>query len=268
MFKKPHYIAAGLMVLLALVLLNLPPRATARMKLALGSLFLPLFGLASGAQSAVTASVNATTSRAELLRQTESLRRENEQLKLQLLQAQATAQADARVREQLGRLRAAPWNRKLAQVIARDPANWWRSVTIDLGSRHGLRVDLPVLVADGLVGKISSVSADRAQVVLLGDPSCKVAAVVENAARDQGVLGVAGGPFDGALVQLDYLARSAGIKPGQRVLTSGDGGVFPKGIPIGTVAEARPAGSGMFLQAQVKLSANLAGLEEVWVLLP
>lgn len=268
MFKKPHYIAVGAVVLLALVLLNLPPHAAARIKLAIGSLFLPLFGLASGAQTALNASADAVTSRGELLRQNETLRRENEQLKSLLQQAQEAAKADARLREQVGRLRANPWKVKLAHAISRDPANWWRTITIDLGTRDGVRVDLPVRTAEGLVGKISSVSLDRAQVVLLGDPNCKVSAVVETPARDQGILGVAGSPFDGALVQLDYLARSAAVKPGQTVLTSGDGGVFPKGLPIGTVAEARPASSGMFMQAQVKLFANLAGLEEVWVVFP
>jgi len=270
MLKKPHYIAVGVVVLLALVLLNLPPKASTRLKLAIGSIFLPLFGLAGGAQQATSATADAITPRGELLRQNETFRRENQQLKILLMQAQENAKADARLREQFGRLKAAQWKLKLAHVLSRDPANWWRSVSIDLGSRDGIRADLPVLTADGLVGKVTSVSFDRSQVILLGDPNCRVSALIENQTRDQGIVGVAGAPFDGSLVQMEYLARSAAnnIKPGQRVVSSGEGGVFPKGIPIGTIADTRPAESGMFLQAQVKLSANLSGLEEVWVLFP
>jgi len=270
MFKKPHYIAGAVVVLLALVLLNLPPKASARLKLAIGSIFLPLFGLAGGAQSAASATADALTPRGELVRQNEILRRENQQLKILLMQAAENAKADARVREQTGRFKTTQWKLKLARVLSRDPANWWRTITIDLGTRDGIRADLPVLTADGLAGKIISASFDRAQVILLGDPNCRVSALVENQTRDQGIIGVAGGPFDGASVQMEYLARSAvsNIKPGQRVVSSGEGGVFPKGIPLGTIADTRPAESGMFLQARVKLSANLSGLEEVWVLFP
>jgi len=268
MFKKPHYIAAGAIVLLALVLLNLPPRASSRLKLAIGSIFLPLYGLLSGAQQTANATADALTPRGELLRQNETLRKENQQLRILAMQAEENARADNRLREQVGRLKSVPWKRKFAHVVSRDPANWWRTIQIDLGTRDGIRADLPVLTPDGLIGKIQSVSFDRSQVVLLGDPNCRVSAVVENQGRDQGIVGVAGGPFDGSLVQLEYLRRSAEIKPGQRVVSSGEGGVFPKGIPLGAVADVRPAESGMFLQAQIKLSANLSALEEVWVLFP
>jgi rod shape-determining protein MreC len=125
-----------------------------------------------------------------------------------------------------------PWKLKLANVVMRDPANWWRTMQIDLGSRDGLRENLPVITDAGLVGRVSSVSLTHSQVVLIGDPNCRVSALVENAARDMGVL-IAGGTLDTSLVELTYLASSANLKPGQSVITSGLGGVFPKGIPIG-----------------------------------
>ena len=98
----------------------------------------------------------------------------------------------------------ASWKLKLARVVLRDPANWWRTVQIDLGSRDGLRVNLPVLTTDGLVGRVSSVSLTRSQVTLLGDPNCKVAARVENETRDTGVIGPSG-PLETELVELGYL---------------------------------------------------------------
>ena len=146
----------------------------------------------------------------------------------------------------------------------RDPANWWRTVQIDLGSRDGLRENLPVLTADGLVGRVSSVGLTRSQVVLIGDPNCRVSALVENPAHDIGVIS-ASGPLDNSLVELTYLSGNADLKPGQNVVTSGLGGIFPKGIPIGQIVDAQPVEFGLYTEARVKLSANLGALEQVWV---
>ena len=128
----------------------------------------------------------------------------------------------------LGWQRQKPWKLKLAKVVLREPANWWRTVQIDLGSRDGCRVNLPVLTTDGLVGRISSVSLTRSQVVLLGDPNCKVAARVENETRDTGVIGASRPAGQLSIVELGYLSRTANLKPGQNVLTSGDGRDFPE----------------------------------------
>ncbi len=153
----------------------------------------------------------------------------------------------------------------MARVILREPANWWRNVQIDLGGRDGVQVNMPVLTAEGLVGRISAVGFGRSQVVLVGDPGCKVSVRVENPTRDAGVIGP-GGPLARDLVELGYLPRSANVKPGQLVRTSGEGGVFPKGIPVGTILDAQPVEYGLYTVARVKLAADLNALETVWVL--
>jgi rod shape-determining protein MreC len=118
---------------------------------------------------------------------------------------------------------------------------------------------------DGLVGRVGSVGLTRSQVVLVGDPNCRVSALVENETRDTGVVGAAG-PLDSSLVDMSYLSRTANLKPGQTVVTSGLGGIFPKGIPIGKVVDAQAVDYGLRIEARVKLAANLSSLEEVWVL--
>ena len=150
-------------------------------------------------------------------------------------------------------------------MVLREPSNWWRTVQIDLGSRDGIQVNQPVLTAEGLVGRISSVSLTRSQVLLLGDPGCKVAAQVENATHDSGVIG-ASGPLNSEFVEMGYLSGSANLKPGQLVRTSGNGGIFPPNIPIGTVVDSQSVEYGLATVAHVKLAANLSALEEVWVL--
>ena len=267
MLKQKHYIALGVVTLATLLLLSLPPRATAPLKLAVGSWFLPLFGLASTVQQLPVSAADAVLPRRELLRQWESLRRENAQLRVQASQAAATARENDQLRALFGWQRQTPWKLKLANVVMRDPANWWHTVQIDLGSRDGVRENLPVLTTEGLVGRVSSVSYTHSQVVLISDPNCKASAVVENPGRDTGIISP-GGPLDNSFVELSYLSGNANLQAGQNVLTSGLGGVFPKGIPIGQVVDARPVEFGRYTKAQVKLAVNLGSLEQVWVLFP
>ncbi len=267
MLKQKHYIALGAVTLATLLLLSLPPRATSPLKLAVGSWFLPLFGLASTAQQLPITAADAALSRRELLRQLETLRHDNEELRVQATQAAAVAQENDQLRALFGWQRQTAWKLKLANVVMRDPANWWRTVQIDLGSRDGIQTNLPVLTAEGLVGRVSAVGYTRSQVVLIGDPNCRVSALVENPAHDMGIVS-AGGLLDTSLVDLTYLSGNASLKPGQNVITSGLGGVFPKGIPIGQVVDSRPVEFGLYTEARVKLAADLGALEQVWVLFP
>ena len=265
MLRRSHYIALGLVVLLTLIILNLPNRTTARLKLGIGSMFVPLFGLAGSSHEAAAEAGDTVMPRSELLKQLETLRQENRQFRIQALQAEEAARENARLRQLLGWQRQAPWKLKLGRVVLREPSNWWRTVQIDLGSRDGVQVNQPVLTADGLVGRIASVSLTRSQVLLLGDPGCKVAAEVENATHDCGVVG-ASGPLNSEFVEMGYLTGSANLKPGQLVRTSGNGGIFPANIPIGTVVDSQSVEYGLATVARVKLAANLSALEEVWVL--
>ena len=69
-------------------------------------------------------------------------------------------------------------------------------------------------------------------------------------------------------VDLGYLSSNSSVKPGQRVFTSGDGAVFPRGILIGTVVDAGTVNFGLATEARVKLAARLTDIEEVWVIIP
>ena len=265
MFKQKNYLALGAVVFVAIVLLSLPTRATARLKLAVGSWFLPLFGLANAGQQLPADLADSVLPRRELLKQIDNLRRENQQLKEQQIQTVAIARENDQLRNLFGWQKQAPWKLKLANVVMRDPANWWRTVQIDLGSRDGIQTNQPVLTAEGLIGRVSSVGYMSSQVVLIGDPNCRVSALVENNTHDMGVLS-ASGPLDTSFVELSYLASSANLKPGQNVITSGLGGIFPKGIPIGKIVDAQSVEYGLATEARVKLNANLGALEQVWVL--
>jgi rod shape-determining protein MreC len=267
MFKQKNYLALGAVVLVAVLILSLPPRATSRLRVAVGSWFLPLFGVTGAAQQLPISLADNVLPRRELIREINQLRRDKEQLSVQALQSAAIAGENNQLRALVGWQRQAPWRLKLAKVVLRDPANWWHTVQIDLGSRDGLTNNLPVLTSDGLVGRVSSVSLYTSQVVLVGDQNCRVSALVENATHDMGVLS-ASGPLDTSLVELGYLSNSANLRPGENVVTSGLGGVFPKGIPIGQIVDAQSVDYGLATEARVKLNVNLGALEQVWVLFP
>lgn len=266
MLKRPHYIVLGLVVALTLIILNLPSKTTARLKLGIGSLFVPLFGLANSADQMMGRAGDAVLPRAEVLRENNSLKQQNQELRLQAAREAEIARENDRLRQLLGWQRQQPRKYKLANVVLRDPANWWRTVQIDLGARDGVKVNMPVQTMEGLVGRISSVMLTRSQVVLIGDPNCKVSARVLNPARDTGVIG-GSGPLESEFVDLGYLSRNADLKPGQAVITSGLGGIFPNDIPIGKVVDSHAEEYGLYTVARVKLAANLSALEEVWVLL-
>jgi rod shape-determining protein MreC len=266
MFKRSHYIALGVVVLLTLILLNLPSHTAARLKVGIGSIFLPLFGLASSVDHAANKAGDVITTRSELIKQNDSLQRENQELRLAALQAQETARENIRLRQLLGWKQIRPWKMKAAKVVLRDPSNWWRTVQIDKGSIDGVSNNLPVMTIDGLVGRVSSVGPATSTITLIGDHNCKVAAqVVET--RDTGVIG-ATDPLDNSLVALGFLSKNAKLVPGQTVMTSGLGGIFPPGIPIGRIADSHSVEYGLYTEARVKLAANLGSLDEVWVIFP
>ena len=267
MFKRPSYLAASLVVVVVLILLNLPDHAAMRLKLAIGGLFLPLFGLAGSTQNLAEQTGNTLAPRRVLLSELEQLRQENQRLKLSVLQGEAAFRENDRLRQALGWQKQNRWKMKLARVVGRDPANWWRTIQINLGSRDGVRENLPVCVAQGLVGRVGAVGYSRSQVVLVGDPNCHVAALIQDT-RETGIIAPSATKLDPTVVDLTYLSRNMRPTPGQVVVTSGLGGIFPKGIQLGAVMDSRTAEYGLYTEARVKLFAPLTQLEEVWVMLP
>jgi rod shape-determining protein MreC len=271
MLKRPHYIALGAVVFLVLGVLNLPSRTASQFKLAISSLFLPMFGLAGSLHYLSQQAGNSLAPRRALLGELERLRLENSQFRARQVQVAEIFRDNERLRQALRLQQRIPWKLQFARVVLRDPANWWRTVQIDVGQRDGVVAERPVLTLDGtLVGRVVQAGSRTSRVALLGDPDCRVSAVVEDGtARDYGIIeSGSASVLDSSLVDLTYVNRPAASKPGQRVLTSGLGGAFPRGIPIGYIVDTNSVGFGLYMEARVKLGANLDSLEEVWVVLP
>ena len=147
-----------------------------------------------------------------------------------------------------------------AQVIGSSGSDLSRIVYIEKGDKSGIRRDMAVITADGIVGKVLLVYPSVSQVLLISDQSSGVGAILEKS-RLQGVLrGTAGGE-----VVLERVMSDEQVAGGETVLTSGGDQIFPKGLPVGTVTKVAN-GKDLFLNIRVKPAADLSKLEEVLVL--
>ncbi|HKH97830.1 MAG TPA: rod shape-determining protein MreC [Candidatus Sulfotelmatobacter sp.] len=147
-----------------------------------------------------------------------------------------------------------------AQVIGSSGSDLSRVIYIDKGENAGVRRDMAVMTADGVVGKVLQVYPSVAQVLLINDQSSGVGVIMEKT-RLQGVL--RGAP-NGEVV-LERVMSDEQVAVGETVLTSGGDQIFPKGLPVGTVTKVG-TGKEVFLNIKVKPTADLSKLEEVLVL--
>jgi rod shape-determining protein MreC len=149
-----------------------------------------------------------------------------------------------------------------AQVIGVDPTGWFRSVIVNKGKLDGVRVDMPVVSARGVVGRIVSVSPHYAKVLLIIDQNSAVDILVQRS-RDRGMVK---GMFT-EVCRVDYLVSTSDVAVGDVVITSGLGGVFPKGLLVGQVTSVDETPGELFKEVLVKPAVDFSRLEEVLILL-
>src|SRR3982074_506840 len=194
-------------------------------------------------------------------RDNEQLRRENDELKLQVNQLQSKA-AEA---DRLGALlnfRQAQHNVPMlaARVIGTSADTASQTIYLDRGERDGIRRNMGVITPDGVVGKVVESYRDTAQVLLLTDRESGVGAMLSDS-RIQSRVGGGGEP----LLSMKYIPTDDTVNVGEHVVTSGMDRIFPRDLPVGVVTEIKTARP--FQQVRVRPSPNLQRLEEVIVLL-
>lgn len=192
-------------------------------------------------------------------RENATLRSENEQLRVQALQAGETREENGRLRRLLVLRDRLPLATVAGEVIGREAGGWVRSLTVNRGRGDGIAQQTPVIVPDGLVGRVVQVHRGAAVIQLLNDPASTVGAVVQRTRTAGLVEGDAGGA-----VRFKFMARDgASVAPGDLVVTSGLGTLFPKGLPVGRVVKIEDKGSALFHFAVLAPAVDVSRVEEV-----
>jgi len=149
-----------------------------------------------------------------------------------------------------------------ASVIGEDASPWFKTIMINRGQADGLREGMPVVAADGIIGQLVKVVAGSSRVLIITDHASGVAGIIQRS-RARGVIK---GKGDGTC-SLEFSLVSEDVKVGDTVITSGIGGIFPKGLKIGEVSMVKKGEYGIFQTVEVRPSVNLARIEDVLVLL-
>ena len=209
------------------------------------------------------------------LKKLDDLEAENQRLKVDNDALRATNQAlrgteseNIRLKSALGYRDSSPFTLIPARVIGRSPSNWWSTVVIDKGSLDLVLEDMAVVTPDGLVGKVVNLSEHSASVLLISDENCKVAGSVEGS-KEEGIVrvevrGQRTSNSSQPTMTLNFLSRFKPLRAGQKLLTSGAGGVYPEGILIGQIVEFKSRE--LDGQAIIEPSVDIAALSDVFVI--
>jgi len=149
----------------------------------------------------------------------------------------------------------------VADVIGRDPTNWYQSVVINRGQRDGVKMDMGVAVQDGVVGRVVKVMPKTAVVLLVSDRNSVVPGLIQSG-RDEGLIEGAGGKR----LRMKYVSTLASVQVGDLVITSGLAGTFPKELRIGTVSAIERMPDAISQELMLTPAVDLDRLEEVLVL--
>lgn len=264
--NKPLMISlAAIVLLLILALVSAGSRTLTFVESAAGGILQPIQSFASRASGAIISFVRNTfnTTDADL---------ENQQLKVYITQLQeSVAELDAlrkenqRLKDLLNYTEATPELEYVSGVvIGRSQGVWFDTFTLNIGRTSGVEKDMPVVNGNGLVGRVSAVGATYCKVVTIIDSSMSVSVMVERT-RDMGMargLLEAGNELD--TLELYYLPTDTDLMPGDKIVTSGVGGIYPKGLIVGEVREVSRTGA-IERNATVTPSVDFRHIEEVMV---
>lgn len=192
------------------------------------------------------------------------LRNEVQQLREQNVLANEYAAENIRLRDLLAYKQTSPeFDLLMARVIGREAQTWTRSLLIDRGSQHGLKANMPVVTPRGLVGVITEVAPFSAKVDLILDSRVSVGTLIQRT-RVVGIL--EGSLGDAQKPRMVDVPRGEDIKPDDIVVTSGFGGIYPKGIMVGTIESVQNDAGGLLQYAVVSPSVDFQRLEDVAVI--
>jgi len=199
-----------------------------------------------------------------LKQQNEALETEVKALRLEIMTLRERAGATARVERLLGFPEPPEWVREGARVVAHrvGPTAILETILVDRGKLSGALEDTPVLSPEGVVGRIYRAGLTVSTVLLLIDPSSRVAVV----GRDNRAAGIVYGMGANEKLVVKYVGLTSSIEPNEILITSGMDGVYPKGLPVARVTSVKREEGTLFMDVQAEPLVDILRLEEVLLL--
>jgi len=264
--NKPLLIALVALLLLALLaLLTSGDRTLTFVESTVGSVLQPVQSFASRASDSIIAFVESVFNTTEADLENQQLKVYVSQLEQSLNEMESLRQENVRLKELLTFAQSTPELTYVSgTVIGRSQGIWFDTFTINIGRSQGVDKNMPVVNAKGLVGRVSEVGGTWCKVVAIIDSSTNVSVMVERT-RDNGMvrgLLQAGNATDS--LALYYLPSDSDLTPGDKIVTSGIGGMYPKGLVVGTVSEVSRSGESDN-NAIILPSVDFRHIEEVMV---
>jgi len=190
------------------------------------------------------------------------LMRRNKELEARIAKLTEFEYENARLRELLNFGKTSGFKSIGASVIGRNSSSWAKTATLDKGKKHGIKQGYPVVDGHAIVGQVIATTPSTSTVLLLTDGTSGIDAVIQNN-RATGIVEGTGT----YRLSMRYVVKSSVVQPGDKVVTSGFDGIYPKGKLIGTVVRVEDAPD-MFKRIEVEPGMDLHRLEEVLVLVP
>lgn len=254
---------SGSLLLISLLLLSASAGTRRRMDPVTGIVLDGMWPLQRATAATIQALGGAWRSYVDLVgttQENERLRRRVVALEQQAIRLAEVEQTDKRLEELLDFRSTLVGEVLVANIIARDPLPWFSSLTIDKGASDGVQKNAAVLSPFGVVGHTMAAGAHATRVLLLTDHNSGIDAVVQRS-RARGIVA---GSIEGHCV-MKYVKRGEDVEVGDRVVTSGLDGIFPKGIMIGEVTRVTRGNRGLLQVADLQPSVPLDRIEEVLV---
>lgn len=204
----------------------------------------------------------------EIRRENEQLKQEVTKLRVSLEQERSVAQQTRTLQQLLDLRSATGFETAAAMVIGSGADPEFRTITIDKGTQDGLRPDMAVMSPAGIVGRILMPTSRAAKVQLIIDRDAAAGVLIERSRVNGVVEGLGSGEelgFKAGMISLNYVPSSADVKAGDRVVTSGIDGIYPKGVPVGEIQSAKREGGEW--RIRVKPAVDFGALEAVLVVL-
>lgn len=196
----------------------------------------------------------------------QALRTENEQLRQTGIDITEIMAENARLKAMLDYKKTAPqFDFLLATVVGRDPGTWTNVIIINRGTDHGVAKDMAVVTPAGLVGSVVQAYGSSAKVQLILDPRSAVGAIVQRPESRIAAI-VEGSAAKPPALRMVNIARDADIIKGDKIVTSGFGGIYPKGRLVGEVTDVVNEEGGLLKYAILKPAVDFDRLEEVLVI--